>query len=106
MFWRNKKLTASDAETGDSFGSSVAVSGDTVAVGAHYDDDAGTNSGSAYLYTLAHSQWTQKKKKSKASIGFGLSLDIDQDALAVGASQDGTNGAAYIFYRNLTGQDT
>ena len=44
------KLLASDGDVVDSFGSSVALSGDTVVIGARNDDDAGNNSGSAYLF--------------------------------------------------------
>ena len=44
------KLTASDAAYGDGFGLSVSISGDTAVVGAHGNDDAGSNSGSAYVY--------------------------------------------------------
>ena len=44
------KLTASDAEAWDYFGFSVAISGNTAIVGAWHDDDAGTDSGSAYLF--------------------------------------------------------
>jgi len=44
------KLTASDAAAGDEFGFSVAVSGDVAVIGAYWDDDAGTKSGSAYVY--------------------------------------------------------
>lgn len=45
------KLTAVDAVAGDSFGYTVAVSGNMVIVGAFGNDDAGSNSGSAYLFT-------------------------------------------------------
>ena len=38
------KLTAGDAAALDSFGSSVAVSGDTALVGAYQNDDAGDSS--------------------------------------------------------------
>jgi len=44
------KLTASDAEGGDNFGVWVAISGDTVVVGANGDDDGGNFAGSAYVY--------------------------------------------------------
>ncbi len=44
------KLSAIDAATGDRFGYSVAVSGDTSVVGAILDDDAGSQSGSAYAF--------------------------------------------------------
>jgi len=45
------KLTADDAAAGHNFGRSVAISGNTALVGAFADDDAGFDSGSAYLYT-------------------------------------------------------
>jgi len=46
------KLVASDGAADDCFGFSVAVSSDgaRVVVGAYYDDDQGTNSGSAYVF--------------------------------------------------------
>ena len=46
------KLLASDGAASDQFGQSVAVSGDTVVVGAFFDDDQGTDSGSAYVFEL------------------------------------------------------
>ena len=45
------KLIASDAAAGDNFGFSVSVSNDTAIVGAYHDADAGTDSGSAYVFT-------------------------------------------------------
>ncbi len=45
------KLTASDAAANDNFGVSVAVSGDTAVIGAYLDDDGGSDSGSAYVFT-------------------------------------------------------
>ena len=44
------ELTASDVATGDRFGVSVSISGDRALLGAYWDDDLGTNSGSAYLF--------------------------------------------------------
>ena len=44
------KLLPSDGEASDFFGYSVAVSGDTAVVGARYDGDNGTGSGSAYVF--------------------------------------------------------
>ena len=57
-----QKLTASDAATNDGFGVSVAVSGDTALVGAYANDDAGTDSGSAYVYVRSGTVWTQQQK--------------------------------------------
>ncbi len=47
------KLTASDAAFQDGFGISVSLSGDTALVGALADDDAGTDSGSAYVFSVS-----------------------------------------------------
>ena len=46
------KLTASDAESGDHFGISVAISGDTTVVGAYSEDGAGSDRGAAYVFGL------------------------------------------------------
>ncbi len=46
------KLTASDAARGDSFGRSVSVSGDRAMIGAPYNDDGGSGSGSAYVVNI------------------------------------------------------
>ena len=46
------KLTASDAAEEDRFGWAVSISNDTVVIGAVWDDDGGTNAGSAYIVGL------------------------------------------------------
>ena len=43
-------MMLSDREANDKFGTSVAVSGDVVVVGALTDDDDSINSGAAYKY--------------------------------------------------------
>ena len=57
-------LTSSDLATGDRFGEFVDINdaGDYVAVGATYDDDAGTTSGSVYVFTRSGSTWSQQAK--------------------------------------------
>ena len=47
---KNKKITASVSAEGDHFGMMVAASGNYIVVGATYDDDKGSNSGSAFIY--------------------------------------------------------
>jgi hypothetical protein len=44
------KLTASDAQSGDRFGVSAAISGDTAVVGAYWEDGAGSDRGAAYVF--------------------------------------------------------
>jgi len=46
-------MTASDGAAGNEFGYRVAISGNTVVVGAYLaDNDSGTESGSTYIYEL------------------------------------------------------
>lgn len=103
------KLTADDAAAGDTFGDSVALEGDTVLIGAPFDDDNGTSSGAAYVLTQQAGVWTQEAKlvAEDASFGdvFGSSVALSGDIAVVGAYLDdvvGTNsGAAYVFTRTL-----
>jgi uncharacterized repeat protein (TIGR01451 family) len=103
------KLTASDAAADDFFGTSVAISGDTVMVGAYLDDDAGSSSGSAYVYVRSGSTWTQQTKltASDAEAGdeFGISVAIVGDTIVVGANESfGSSdpGSAYVYVRSGT----
>lgn len=45
-----QRLIAADGAAGDQFGKAVAYDGTDIIVGAWQDDDAGTNSGSAYAF--------------------------------------------------------
>ena len=99
------KLTASDAAAGDFFGLSVGISGDTVVASAFLDDDGGTNSGSAYVFTRSGTSWSQQQKltASDAAAGdnFGFSVSISGNTIVAGAFHDddgGTDsGSAYVF---------
>ncbi|MGD9128483.1 MAG: Ig-like domain-containing protein, partial [Planctomycetia bacterium] len=56
------KLAANDAAAGDDFGYSVSISGTLAMVGAIYDDDAGSSSGSVYVFEQTDTTWTQVAK--------------------------------------------
>jgi len=56
------KLVASDAAGGDNFGRSVSISGDYAVVGAYANDDAGSSSGSAYIFIRDGTSWSQQAK--------------------------------------------
>ena len=56
------KLTASDAASSDMFGYSVAIYEDYSIVGAHRNDDDGTDSGSAYIFVRNGTSWSQQAK--------------------------------------------
>ena len=96
-------LTASDGETEDYFGNSVAVSGDTLVVGANRDDDNGASSGSAYVYTSDGTFVTKIVAPSGVALAnFGESVAIFDDIIVVGAEEENNengdlSGAVYLF---------
>ncbi len=102
------RLIAGDGATDDVFGSSVAVSGDTIAVGA-YGHDVGGNTvqGAVYVFVGDGASWPQQAKLV-ASDGapfdvFGISVAASGDRLLVGADgHDSAEGAAYLFVRTGT----
>ncbi len=94
------KLTASDAAFGDLFGSSVATSGTTVIIGARLDDDAGQQSGSAYVFDTTTGLQFFKLTASDAAAGdeFGRSVGVSGTTAIIGArGDDGFAGSAYVF---------
>jgi hypothetical protein len=97
-------LKANNSEAGDFFGRSVAISGDTVLVGA--DGEAGTQ-GAVYAFTRSGTTWSQQAylKASNATGGhnFGASVGLYGNTAAIGA--DGVSssaGATYVFSRSGT----
>jgi hypothetical protein len=44
------KILANDAQLGDNFGYSVAISGDYAIVGTHLEDAGGAEAGAAYIF--------------------------------------------------------
>jgi len=102
------KLSASDSAIDDKFGYSVGISGDNIVVGAYSDDDNGSNSGSAYVFTRPVSGWTDMSQTAKLTPSdgttddqFGFSVSISGDNIVVGSNGDDDNGinsgSAYIF---------
>ena len=104
------KLTASDAQAGDYFGVHVAISGNTVVVGAWGEDTGGSQSGAAYVFTRSGTTWSQQAKltasDAQADDNLGYWVCIDGDTVVVGAHNEdagGTDaGAAYVFTRSGT----
>ena len=94
------KLTASDGEASDFFGSAVSISndGETLAVGAY-----GDIGGSVYVYNYSINSWSQTAKitatDGASSDSFGTSVNLNSDAttIAIGASNDDSKGSAYVF---------
>jgi hypothetical protein len=108
-------LKASDTSSNSFFGTSVAISGDTIAVGQIEDDIFNpainpTRPGSAYVFTRQGTTWMQQAKlTAKAgALGdmFGSAISIDGDNLVVGASRgEGDthdSGTAVLYQRQGT----
>jgi outer membrane protein assembly factor BamB len=97
------RITASDAAPADFFGIAVSIYESKVLVGAIRDDDAGTNSGSAYLFDVATGQQLFKFSAAdgQAVDFFGTSVAVSENFALVGAPLDddrGINsGSAYLF---------
>jgi FG-GAP repeat len=102
------KLTASDGAAADNLGISVAVSGDTVVVGAWLDDGG---KGSAYVFVKPGGGWASGTETAKltasdraSSDWFGSSVAVSGDTVVVGAPEDdvganGNQGSAYVFVK-------
>jgi hypothetical protein len=93
---------------GDQFGSSIAISGDTVIVGVSNQsyDAAGANyvsmAGAAYVFTRAAGVWSQQQKL--VGTGTNSRLDNDYFGASVAVSENGASDG-YTFGVGATGQD-
>ncbi len=109
------KLTAgngADRATGDAFGVSVSIDGNTVIVGSPNDDNEnGADAGSAYVFVQGGSSWSQQAKltandENAVFDSFGSSVAVSSDTVIVGANLDDASsaimnsGSAYIFTRS------
>jgi MYXO-CTERM domain-containing protein len=121
------KLTASDGAAYDFFGYCVSGAGDVdgdgtddLVVGAHWDDDNGAWSGSAYVYYgsatgivgASEDKITPSDGDAVDEFGFSVSGagDLDADGygdLVMGSRGDddngGSSGSAYVYYGSATG---
>ena len=105
---QSAKLTASDGAGFDNLGHSVAISGNTVVLGAPYAKIGGnTDQGAAYIFKKPQTGWTNLTQTAKltASDGgaydnFGISVAIEGETVVVGAMGKNTNqGTAYVFIK-------
>ncbi len=115
-FVEERKLLASDGAAADLLGSNVALSGDTAIVAATGDDDRGSGSGSAYLFTGLSSNLVEARQGTvnagagaiadvltingsagsesrTVNVGLGEGFTIQLDAAPAGPAQ-----SLYVFY--------
>ena len=100
-------LKASNTEAGDNFGRFVAISGNTIAVGAAAEDsdasgiggnqlsNAMPGSGAVYVFVRNGASWSQqayiKASNPFNGDGFGFSVALSGDTLVVGAIGESSN---------------
>ena len=105
------KLVAADRYYNDQFGIAVGTDGDTIVIGTQWDDDAGSDAGSVYVYERDGGGWTLADKLTASDptteAHFGVSVAVDGDMLVAGARWDNDagskTGAAYVFENGPTG---
>jgi len=91
----------------DSFGDSVSLFQDTLAIGAWGDETGEEDAGSCYVYIRMGSTWTLQQTINNPTPGyaddFGISISLHQDTLVVGAYNDSTGadgaGSCYVYTR-------
>ncbi|RLB47386.1 MAG: integrin, partial [Deltaproteobacteria bacterium] len=100
-------LKGSDTDAGDRFGASVALSGDTLAVGAwgeasnavgsggDQSDNSASRAGAVYVFTRSAGVWTQqaylKASNADREDFFGGSVTLSGNTLVVGAWGEDSN---------------
>ena len=108
VWTQQAKLTAPDPATGDYFGSSVSIEGDTVGVGSYADSHAagGMEAGSAYVFVRSEGLWVQQRQliapDPATYASFGVSVAVSGNAAVIGAGYDDPAGAenagsAYVY---------
>lgn len=104
----------SGGEDNQLFGYSIAISGNTLAVGDPYDSQYGNQAGSVTVFQLDISgHWKEVSRvtpeDAEAGIAFGRNIALSGDRLVVGAPYDNDfgerSGSIYIFERNQGGLD-
>ena len=98
---QSQKLTASDAANENYFGTSVAIDGDYLAVGAYLRNKT---KGAVYVYKRVNGVWTEQQILTVTSgftyDYFGFCISLSGDTLVASADGQARNrGAAYVFVR-------
>ena len=87
------KLTAADGAASDLFGFSVAVSGSLIVVSAKYDDDKGSNSGSAYVFQTNREDDVEEEADEEATGSGAADITATFDNVVDGPSYRNTSKA-------------
>lgn len=104
---QESKLVPPNGQANDWFGSAIAISKDTLIVGAPNASENGIATGTVHVYFHNGSEWTHQAtlapKSGAADDQFGYALALDGDTILIGAPGDDEvamdAGAAYLFKR-------
>jgi len=102
-----QKITASDGNNNDHFGSSVSISTNYAVIGANNDLNSGERTGSAYIFYNNSGNWEEEEKILASDHDdddrFGDSVSISDNHVIIGAWGDNNNGnhggSAYLFHK-------
>jgi hypothetical protein len=106
--WDLETVLGGDGGDYTFYGSSVAISGDTLVVGAMHESIKGWNAGAVYVYRFTNDTWILEQKINPNDPSpyeyFGASVAIKDNLIIVGACdtimQMGYGGKAYVFRRD------
>jgi hypothetical protein len=103
-----RTLVNPDAGENDSFGYSVAISGDLVVIGCRHGDSGVAHAGMTYVYDLASATPAQPflslPNPAPGGQNFGHAVAIDGTRLVIGAPQDsGTGDLSRVYVYELSG---
>lgn len=83
---QQQELLRSDEQYGDNFGSSVAIDGNTVVVGANHRDAttfAADNAGTAYVFTRTNEVWAQQHELGASDLRDPSAPDFFGESVAI-----------------------
>jgi Ca2+-binding RTX toxin-like protein len=108
---QGSKVVADDFSAGDFFGSSVAIEGDRIVVGAPSDDNGSGSVGPGSIYILdadGAGGWSQVELRASdvlARDNFGHSAAVSAGRVVAGAPEHGSSssGSGYLFEQNESG---
>lgn len=91
-FALEQKLLPSVQQAGANFGRAIAIEGNTIIVGAPFEDDIAANAGAAYVFVFNGVSWTQQARLASqepdAPNSFGSAVAISGDRAVVGSPGD------------------
>ncbi|MCY7347578.1 MAG: FG-GAP-like repeat-containing protein, partial [Pyrinomonadaceae bacterium] len=107
---QRQKITSTPRGVGAQHGNAVAISGNTMVVGARFDGTTASQAGAAYVYVLNGATWTQQAvllaNDGAIADKFGYSVAVSENTIVVGAFNAdaplSNGGAAYVFVRSGT----